>query len=34
MAVGVLVVPRHRKITWQIFETGMIRIGRKQIQKV
>jgi NADH-quinone oxidoreductase subunit G len=34
MAAGVLVVPRHRKITWQIFETGMIRIGREQIQKV
>jgi NADH-quinone oxidoreductase subunit G len=34
MAAGVLVVPRHRKITWQIFETGMIRIGREQIKKV
>ena len=34
MAAGVLVVPRHRKISWQIFETGMIRIGREQIQKV
>jgi NADH-quinone oxidoreductase subunit G len=34
MAAGVLVVPRHRKISWQIFETGMIRIGREQIKKV
>ncbi len=34
MAAGVLVVPRHRKISWQIFETGMISIGRDQIKKV
>jgi NADH-quinone oxidoreductase subunit G len=34
MAAGVLIVPRHRKISWQIFETGMIRIGREQIKKV
>ena len=34
MAAGVLVVPRHRKISWQIFETGMISIGREQIKKV
>jgi NADH-quinone oxidoreductase subunit G len=34
MAAGAIVVPRHRKISWQIFETGMIRIGREQIKKV
>jgi NADH-quinone oxidoreductase subunit G len=34
MAVGVLVVPRHRKISWQIFKTGETSIGRDQIQKV
>ena len=34
MAAGVLVVPRHRKISWQIFETGVSSIGRDQIQKV
>jgi len=34
MAAGVLVVPRHRKLSWQIFETGMLSIGRQQIKKV
>jgi len=34
MAAGVLVVPRHRKLSWQIFKPGMINIGREQIQKV
>jgi NADH-quinone oxidoreductase subunit G len=34
MAAGVLVVPRHRKLSWQIFETGMSSIGRDQIKKV
>jgi NADH-quinone oxidoreductase subunit G len=34
MAAGVLVVPRHRRISWQVFETGVSRIGRDQIQKV
>jgi NADH-quinone oxidoreductase subunit G len=34
MAAGVIVVPRHGKISWQIFETGMIRIDREQIKKV
>ena len=34
MAAGVLVVPRHRKIFWQIFDTVMTSIGRDQIQKV
>jgi NADH-quinone oxidoreductase subunit G len=33
MAAGVLVLPRHRKIPWQIFEPGMIRISREQIKK-
>ena len=34
MATGVLVVPRHRKLSWQIFETGMSSIGRGKIKKV
>jgi NADH-quinone oxidoreductase subunit G len=34
MAAGVLVVPRHRKLAWQIFETGTLSIGREQIKKV
>jgi NADH-quinone oxidoreductase subunit G len=34
MAAGVLVVPRHHKISWQIFETGVLSIGRDQIKKV
>jgi NADH-quinone oxidoreductase subunit G len=34
MAAGVLVIPRHRKLTWQIFDTGMSSIGRDQIKKV
>ena len=33
MAAGVLVVPRHRKMAWQIFKTGMMCIDREQIQK-
>ncbi|MCP4623877.1 MAG: NADH-quinone oxidoreductase subunit NuoG [bacterium] len=34
MAAGVLVVPRHRKLSWQIFETGSPIIRRDQIKKV
>jgi NADH-quinone oxidoreductase subunit G len=34
MAAGVLVVPRHRKLSWKIFNPGMINIGREQIKKV
>ena len=34
MATGVLVVPRHHQISWQIFETGVSSIGRDQIKKV
>jgi NADH-quinone oxidoreductase subunit G len=34
MATGVLVVPRHRKLSWQIFETGMSSISREKIKKV
>ena len=34
MAAGVLIVPRHREISWQIFKPGMTRIGREQIKKV
>jgi len=33
MATGVLVAPRHRNISWQIFKTGMIRINKDQINK-
>ncbi len=34
MATGVLVVPKHHKMTWQVFETGVSSIGREQIEKV
>jgi len=34
MAAGVLVIPRHRNLSWQIFETGATSIGREQIQKL
>jgi NADH-quinone oxidoreductase subunit G len=34
MAPGVLVIPRHRKLTWQIFKTGTMGIDREQIKKV
>ncbi|MEJ2165313.1 MAG: NADH-quinone oxidoreductase subunit NuoG [Desulfobacterales bacterium] len=34
MAAGVLVVPRHRKLFWQIFEPTMLSIRREQITKV
>jgi NADH-quinone oxidoreductase subunit G len=34
MVAGVLVIPRHRKISWQIFDTGMPSIGRQQIKKM
>ncbi len=34
MATGVLVIPRHRILAWQIFETGSTSIGREQIKKV
>lgn len=34
MAAGALVIPRHRKLAWQIFEPGMSDIGRDQIKKV
>ena len=33
MAAGVLVVPRHRKLTWQIFESCKFRISRDLIKK-
>ncbi|MBT8373090.1 MAG: molybdopterin-dependent oxidoreductase, partial [Deltaproteobacteria bacterium] len=33
MATGVLVVPRHRKLAWQIFKTDRIHISREQIKK-
>jgi len=34
MLPGVLVIPRHRKMSWQIFETGMSIIGRDRIKKM
>ena len=34
MASGILVVPRHRKLEWQIFGTGSVSISRDQIKKV
>jgi NADH-quinone oxidoreductase subunit G len=34
MATGVLVVPRHHQISWQIFEAGVLSIGRDQIKKM
>jgi NADH-quinone oxidoreductase subunit G len=34
MATGVLVVPRHRKMTWQIFKSSEVSISRDQIKKV
>jgi len=33
MAAGVLVVPRHRKLAWQIFESAMPVISREKIKK-
>ena len=32
MAASVLIVPRHRKMSWQIFETGISHIDREQIK--
>jgi NADH-quinone oxidoreductase subunit G len=34
MAAGVLVIPRHRKLAWQIFDSGSTGISREQIKKV
>jgi NADH-quinone oxidoreductase subunit G len=34
MAAGIIVLPRHRLLPWQIFESGRISIGRNQIKKV
>jgi NADH-quinone oxidoreductase subunit G len=34
MAAGVLVVPRHRRLAWQIFESATPVISREQIKKV
>ncbi|UCD81372.1 MAG: NADH-quinone oxidoreductase subunit NuoG [Desulfobacterales bacterium] len=34
MAAGVLVVPRHRRLAWQVFETGVSSIRREQIKKL
>ena len=33
MAAGVLIVPRHRRLSWQIFEPGKMSIKRDQIKK-
>jgi NADH-quinone oxidoreductase subunit G len=34
MATGVIVVPRHRKLSWQIFEPGPVRISKEHIKKI
>jgi NADH-quinone oxidoreductase subunit G len=34
MATGVVVIPRHRRLSWQIFEAGSVSISRDQIKKV
>jgi NADH-quinone oxidoreductase subunit G len=34
MAAGVMVIPRHRKLSWQIFETGVSSIDRDHLKKV
>jgi len=33
MAPGILVLPRHRKLAWQIFTPGKVRIRKDQIRK-
>jgi NADH-quinone oxidoreductase subunit G len=33
MAPGILLVPRHRKLDWQVVGTGRIRIGKDRIRK-
>jgi hypothetical protein len=33
MAAGGLIIPRHRKLAWQIFDSGMISIDQDQIKK-
>jgi NADH-quinone oxidoreductase subunit G len=33
MATGVLVIPRHRKLSWQMMGAGRIRIGKDRIRK-
>jgi NADH-quinone oxidoreductase subunit G len=34
MAPGIVILPRHRSLAWQIFEAGRVIIGRDQIKKV
>ena len=34
MATGILLVPRHHRLEWQIFGTGSVSISRDQIKKV
>ncbi|MEJ2282326.1 MAG: NADH-quinone oxidoreductase subunit NuoG [Desulfobacterales bacterium] len=34
MATGILLIPRHRQLEWQIFETGRVVIGKERIKKV
>jgi len=34
MACGVLVIPRHQRLAWQVFETGRVVIGKDRIKKV
>jgi NADH-quinone oxidoreductase subunit G len=34
MAAGILVIPRHRRINWQIFDAGRIAVDKDRIKKV
>jgi NADH-quinone oxidoreductase subunit G len=34
MAPGILVIPRHRRINWQIFGAGRVRLNKANIKKV
>ncbi len=34
MAAGILLIPRHRKLNWQILGTGKVVIGKDRINKV
>jgi len=34
MASGILLIPRHRQLDWQIFGTGRVIIGKERIKKV
>jgi len=34
MAAGILAVPRHRRLEWQIFGAGKVVIDKARIKKV